>query len=146
MIGSDRLAEVTGPVIVDGQRKAPGLRFGDPRVHAVLACLLAFRLHTNGFANRDLRALVAQARGPPDVSAASMTHDLRRLRLHGFIRRIPGTFRYQLTDYRLQTAVAFTLAHDRVVGPGVAAIGDPAIATPLRVEFDRYTQRSCLAA
>jgi hypothetical protein len=29
MIGSDRLADVSGPVIVDGQRKAPGLRFGD---------------------------------------------------------------------------------------------------------------------
>ncbi len=146
VIGSDRLTEVCGPVIIHGQRKAPGLRFGDPRVHALLGCLLAFRLHTDGFTNRDLRTLVAQARGLPDVAAGSMTHDLRRLRLHGFIRRIPGTFRYQLTDYGLQTAVAFTLAHDRVVRPGVAAICDPDIPTPLRAEFNRFTQRSCLAA
>src|SRR5687768_12491657 len=84
MIGSDRLAEVSGPVLVDGRRQAPGLRFGDPRVHALLACLLGFRLHTDGFTSRDLRALVAQARGLPEVTVGSMTHDLRRLRLHGF--------------------------------------------------------------
>jgi hypothetical protein len=146
MIGSDRLAEVSEPVIVDGQRKAPGLRFGDPRVHALLACLLAFRLHTHGFTSRDLRALVAQARVQPEVSAGSMTHDLRRLRLHGFIRRIPRSYRYQLTEHGLQTAVGFTLAHDRVVRPGLAALCDPAIPTQLRTAFTRFADRSCLAA
>jgi hypothetical protein len=122
MIGSDRLAEVSGPVLVDGQRQAPGLRFGDPRAHALLACLLGFRLHTDGFSSRDLRALMAQARGLPEVTVGSMTHDLRRLRLHGVIRRIPGSYRYQLTDEGLETAVAFTLAHDRVVRPGLSVL------------------------
>ena len=33
----------------------PGLRFGDPRAQALLAVLLIFRLHPNGFSNADLR-------------------------------------------------------------------------------------------
>lgn len=148
MIGSDRFAEVSKPVTVDGDRKAPGLRFGDPRVHALLACLLAFRLHTDGFANADLRAHLADATGrtPDQVSASQMSYDLRRLRLHGFIKRIPGSFRYQLTDYGLQTAAAFTLAHDRVVRAGLATLCDPALPSGLRTAFDRFADRSCLAA
>ena len=63
MIGAERLAEVSGPVIVDGDRKAPGLRFSDARVHALLACLLTLRVHADGFTNADLRRLVAQASG-----------------------------------------------------------------------------------
>jgi hypothetical protein len=49
-IGTARLTEVAAPVIVDGDRRTSGLRFGDPVVHALLACLLHFppppgRLH-----------------------------------------------------------------------------------------------------
>jgi hypothetical protein len=147
-IGSDRLADVSGPVIVDGDRKAPGLRFTDPRVHALLSSLLVFRLHTDGFSNADLRTLLAEATGrhPGDVTASQMSYDLRRLRLHRLIRRIPHTFRYQLTDYGLQTAVAYTLAHDRVLRPGFASIGDPHLPADLRVSFTRFAERSCLAA
>jgi len=66
-IGAERLAEVSGPVVVDGDRKAPGLRFGDAMVHALLACLLIFRLHTDGFTNADLRTRLARRpRARPD--------------------------------------------------------------------------------
>jgi hypothetical protein len=148
MIGADRFADVTGPVIIDDARKAPGLRFGDPRVHALLAALLVFRMHTDGFTNADLRALLAEATGrtPQQVTASQMSYDLRRLRLHGFITRIPGTFRYQLTDHGLQTAVAFTLAHDRVVRAGIAHLSDPTVPSDLRTAFNRFADRSCLAA
>jgi hypothetical protein len=63
VIGAERLAEVSGPVTVDGERKVSGLRFGDATVQALLSCLLAFRLHTDGFTNADLRAL-RRARRP----------------------------------------------------------------------------------
>ena len=36
-----------------------------------------------------------------------ITYDLRRLRAHGFIERIPKTRRYQLTDIGLQEALLF---------------------------------------
>jgi hypothetical protein len=147
-IGSDRLADVTAPVIVDGDRKAPGLRFGDARVHTLLRSLLPLRLHTGGFTNAELRAHVAQATGRArdQVSAHQMSYDLRRLRLHGLIARIPGTFRYQLTDQGLQTAVAYTLAHDRVLRAGLAHIADPAVPGELQTAYRRFAERSCLAA
>ena len=145
-IGTTRLAEVAAPVIVDGDRKTAGLRFGDTVVHALLACLLGFRLHTHGFSNADLRARLADTLGLPDLGAGRMSYNLRRLRLHGLITRIPGTFRYQITDTGLQTAVAYTLAHDRVLRTGTALLADPALPSPLRREYNTLAARSCLAA
>ena len=43
--GEDAVGPVSRPVLVAGQR-APGLRFGDRRVHALMSILLAFRLLT----------------------------------------------------------------------------------------------------
>ena len=69
-------------------------------MHALLAALCTFRLIPDGFANRDLRALIAPLLGQPaeTITAGRMTYDLRRLRLHGLIERIPHTFRYRVTD------------------------------------------------
>jgi hypothetical protein len=80
--------------------RIPGLRFRDPRVHALLQALLIHRLLPRGFTNRDLRTLIAPLLGtnPEDITAGKMTYDLRRLREHGLIARIPHTRRYQVTD------------------------------------------------
>jgi hypothetical protein len=145
MIGAQRLADVSGPVTVDGDRKVSGLRFGDATVHALLSCLLAFRLHTDGFTNGDLRALLADALGVDELTPGQMTYQLRRLKWHGLITRIPRTFRYQLTEAGLQTAVAYTLAHDRVVRPGLAHLADPALPSDLQRAYTNFAARSCLA-
>ena len=84
--------------------------------------------------------------GIESLSAGQMTYDLRRLRLHGIIERIPHTFRYRLTSYGLETAIAYTLAHDRVLKPGIAHITDTALPSELRRAYDRFASRSCLAA
>ena len=78
--------------------------------HALPAVLLIFRLQPAGFANRDLRVITAQLRGlaPGLVSAGQMTYDLRRLKTHGLIERIPRTHRYQDTDHGLHTAMFLT--------------------------------------
>ena len=64
------------------------LRFADPRVQAPLSALVVFRLLPAGFANRDLRALLARLLGvaPDTMTAGSLTHHLRPLRLHGSSR------------------------------------------------------------
>ena len=61
-IGEDAFDRVCAPVVVDGQR-APALRFGDPRVQALLSVLVVFRLLPDGFSNRDLRAHLAPLLG-----------------------------------------------------------------------------------
>lgn len=70
-----------------------------------------------------------------------MSYDLRRLRLHGLIERIPMTHRYDLTDLGLQTALAYTLAHDRVLRPGLAELADPQLPSDLRRAYDRFAAR-----
>src|SRR5256884_5709181 len=58
--------------------RIPGLRFGDPRVHALLQALLIHRLLPRGFTNRELRTLIAPLLGatPEDITAGKMTYDL----------------------------------------------------------------------
>lgn len=63
-----------------------------------------------GFANRDLRVLLARLLGVTldTMTAGSLTYHLRRLRLHGLIALIEGTHRYRVTDGGLRTALFFT--------------------------------------
>ena len=49
-----------------------------------------------------------------------MTYDLRRLRLHGLIERIPHTNTYTLTPDGIRVAVFYTKVHDRLLGPLLA--------------------------
>ena len=138
-IGEAAFARVCAPVIVDGQR-GPALRFGDPRVQALLSALVVFRLLPRGFSNRDLRSHLAPLLGidPSAMTAGRMTYDLRRLRLHGIIERVPHTNRYQITPFGLKTAIFFTRTHNRLLRTGLSEICDPLpIETPLRRQFDR---------
>ena len=125
--GADTLTSLTSPVIHDNGTRTAGLRFGDPRVHALLCGLLTHRLLPHGFTNRDLRHLVAPLLGkrPDEITAGQMTYDLRRLREHGLIRRIPHTHRYEPTDTGLDQALFLTHAHDHLLRTGLAHLTDP---------------------
>ena len=61
-----------------------------------------------------------------------MTYDLRRLRVHGLITRIPRTHRYQLTDTGLHHAMFLTHAHNRLLRTGLAELADPDPPAPSR--------------
>ena len=122
-VGEDAFKRVNGPVEVDGQR-ASGLRFADVAVQALLSSLLVFRLLPRGFSNRDLRDHWAPLLGksPDDMTPGQMTYHLRRLRLHGLIKRITGTHRYQVTRQGWRAALFFTRTYNRVLRPGLAQI------------------------
>ena len=122
-VGEDAFKGVNGPVEVDGQR-ASGLRFADVAVQALLSSLLVFRLLPRGFSNRDLRDHWAPLLGksPDDMTPGQMTYHLRRLRLHGLIKRITGTHRYQVTRQGWRAALFFTRTYNRVLRPGLAQI------------------------
>ena len=115
------LERVVLPSTTDGQ-KAPGLRFGDPRVMALLSSLCAFTHLIGGFTNRSLRALIAEH--IPGYSARQMTYDLRRLRRKGFISRLTGSQRYELTADGRRLAVFFTKTYARILCPTLAEL-DP---------------------
>jgi hypothetical protein len=142
-IGEDAFDQVVRPIEVDGQRAA-SLRFGDPRVQALLAVLVVFSFQLRGFTNLEMRTLVAQLLGldPANYSLGRMTYDLRRLRLHGIIERIPRSHRYQLTPPGLRIALFFSRTYARLLRPKLAEIipaEAPPVSTPLRAAFDRLT-------
>jgi hypothetical protein len=107
---------------------APGLRFGDPRVMALLACLCHWGHLFNGLTNRSLRELVAGL--IPGYTARQATYDLRRLRRKGLIRRVARSQRYELTDHGRMIAVYFTKTYTRIVNPSLAEL-DPQLPDPI---------------
>lgn len=122
-MGEETLHQLNRPAEVNGQR-TPALRTTDLRVLALWHLLVWFRLLPCGFANRDLREQLAVLTGqsPNMITQGRMTYDLRRLRLHGMIERIPKTHRYRVTDFGLRAALYFTRVHARLYRPGVAQI------------------------
>jgi hypothetical protein len=139
-IGEDAFTQVVCPIEVAGQR-ASALRFGDPRVQALFAVLVVFSLQLQGFTNAEMRTLLAPLLGldPANYPAGRMTYDLRRLRLHGLIERIPHRHRYQLTPSGLRIALFFSRTYTRLLRPTLAEImpDAPATKAPIRVAFDR---------
>ena len=139
-IGEDVFEQVVRPIEVDGQR-ASALRFGDAQVQALLSVLVLFSFQLRGFTNQEMRALMSQLLGldPAHYPVGRMTYDLRRLRLHGLIQRIPHSHRYELTPTGLGIALFFTRTYARLLRPKLAEImpaGPPGDYT-LRAAFDR---------
>ena len=68
-----------------------------------------------------------------------MTYDLRRLRQHGRIERIPKTHRYRVTAFGLRAALFCTRVHARLYRPGVAQIlpHAPPTSSGLQRAFDK---------
>ena len=122
------LERVVLPSTTDDGLPAPGLRFGDPRTMALLACLCCYQHLFAGLTNRTLRELIAGL--IPGYGPRQMTYDLRRLRRKGFIQRIPRTQRYELTNQGRRLAVFFTKTYTRIVNPSLAEL-DPALPSEI---------------
>ncbi|MGH8996908.1 MAG: hypothetical protein ACRDYB_12910 [Acidimicrobiales bacterium] len=114
------LEAVVLPSVHNGQR-APGLRFGDPRITTLFGALCSFDHIWSGLNNRSLRALM-QEHFDPSYTPQRATYDLRRLRLKGFIERIAGTHRYRVTLYGRRIATFFTRLVTRVVVPALTEL------------------------
>jgi len=155
-VGEEALQQLNGPLEVNGQRTS-ALRTTDLRVLALWHLLVWFRLLPCGFANRDLREQLAALTGqlPTTITQGRMTYDLRRLRLHGMIERIPKTHRYRVTPFGLRAALFFTRTHARLYRPVVSEMlahappEERALArhfARLDEEIDKRVQRANLVA
>jgi len=152
--GAEAITAVTGPVLTGAGTRIPGLPLAQARSHALLAALLIFRLLPRGFTNRDLREVTAELRGLPTVTAGQITYDLRRLRSHQLIERVPRTHRYRVTGTGLHTAMILTRIHDRVLPAGLAHLtqttGPPSklrvAATAYQTAIDNIIHDAGLAA
>jgi hypothetical protein len=144
MLTEDTFRTINGPVAA-GRQRASGLRFADPRAHALLQALILFRQIAQGFRSSDLRHHLAalSGRDPESLSQGAITYQLRRLRLHGLIERLPKSFRYRVTEFGFRTALFFTRVYNRILRPGLAAAlpNLRAVDAPLKRAFDQIDTR-----
>lgn len=151
------LNQVTRPSLTGDGQRTPALRFGDPRVTALMSATVGFCHVAAGFDNNTLTGLMDSLL---DVhyTHRQATYDLRRLRRKNLIERLPHTNRYQLTPLGRRVAVMFTKAYGRVLAPGLTAL-DPnlppdlakrhPLATAWRAldrELDRFVNAGLAAA
>jgi hypothetical protein len=152
----EKMHQLNRPIEVNGQRTS-ALRTTDLRVLALWHVLVWFRLLPCGFCNRDLREQVAVLTGqlPTAITQGRMTYDLRRLRLHGMIERIPTTHRYRVTPFGLRVALLFTRVHARRYRPSVTQFSSKSPPENSRLgrhfqnledTIDIYVQEAKLAA
>lgn len=118
------LATLVLPSRTPEGQPAPGLKFGQPRVTALLQALCLFALTPEGITNQRLRPLVAQLLALPDAqyTARQMGYDLRRLARKGIIRRVPGKLCYMLTPYGRRVALFLSKVHARLLRPALQAL------------------------
>ena len=140
MLTEDAFQTINGPIAA-GRQRASGLRFADLRVQSLLHGLIPFRLLVDGFRCADLRhhLAVLSGREPASISQGAITYQLRRLRLHGLIERVPSSFRYRVTELGLRVALFFTRTYNRILRPGLALALSSlrAIDAPLKRAFDK---------
>jgi hypothetical protein len=156
ILAEETFRQINRPIEVNGQR-ASALRFAEPKVQMLWHALLLFRLQPQGFGNADLRSHIAALSGiaPEQIHQGAMTYQLRRLRLHGMIERVPRTHRYRVTSLGLRAALFFTRSYTRILRSGLAFAvpGHRAVDTPLKRCFDNlekeiqaWTNKAKLAA
>ena len=133
--GAAALAALTQPVISPAGTRTAGMPILSPRVQALLAALCVFRLLPAGFTNRDLRTHLAPLLGltAGAMTSGQLTYDLRRLRIHGLICRIPHSFRYQVTAAGIRQALFLTRLTQRFLIPGLAELTDSSPPVPARL-------------
>ncbi len=131
VLASPAFERIARPTLTEDGRRAPALRFGDPRVQALAGALCTTTLAVTGITNKSLRALMTGLLGAATYSMNQASYDLARLRTNGLITRIPGKNRYRLTGDGLRFAIFYTKVHDRLLRPLLAADQPPA-PQPLR--------------
>ena len=144
---SPAFARISQPTFTGDGRRAPGLRFGDPRVMALAGALANTLCAVTGITNKSLRALMTGLLGVP-YSINQASYDLSRLTRNGLIARIPHRNIYALTPDGLRFAIFYTKVCDRVLRPLMA--GDqpqapPPLRAALRVIDAEVTRRLAAA-
>jgi hypothetical protein len=126
VLASPAFERVAQSSVTAGGRRAPALRFGDPRVMALLGALCV-SLNALGFTSRSLRAQVSRLLGVI-YTPNQMSYDLGRLRLNRLIDRVKGTNTYLPTAEGQRVAIFYTKVHNRLLRPLLAANAPPAQA------------------
>jgi hypothetical protein len=119
VLASPAFERIAHPTTTADGRRAPALRFGDPRVQALAGALSVSLLAVTGITNKSLRASMTGLLGST-YSMNRASYDLTRLRRNGLIVRVKGRNRYRLTNDGLAFAIFYNKVHNRILRPLLA--------------------------
>lgn len=119
----DLLARLAKPVQLK-KSKIAGIRLDQVRMMRLLQVLLGRGAGSlGGWSTQELRSAILdtfQLRAS-QYSLSAIRYDLRKLRAHGLIERLPHTHRYRLTTKGQKVAILMTLLRKRLYGPLAAS-------------------------
>jgi hypothetical protein len=118
-LASPAFERIAQPTLTQDGRRAPALRFGDPRVQALAGSLAILGFAVTGITSKSLRAWMTGLLGKP-YTTNKASYDLARLSRNGLITRVPRTSTYRLTSDGQLFAVFYTKVHDHVLYPLMA--------------------------
>jgi hypothetical protein len=89
--GNDKLNKLSCPA-KDNDRSFPGFNFFDPDDQSLFEAIARGEYNISGFQNKILRRYLL------DKTSTQISRQLKRLRLHGLIKKIGRTYKYYLTS------------------------------------------------
>lgn len=112
--GSDKLNKMSGPVRED-HRRYRGFNFFDPQDERLLRSLARGEFTISGFQNKDLRRCLK------DQSSGQISRTMKRLRVHGLIKKVGRTYKYYLTALGRQVITLGLKLKELYIIPALAA-------------------------
>jgi hypothetical protein len=112
-VGIKNLEKISKPAD-DGQRTYRGFNFFDEKDHQLFEGLMRGEFNIHGFKNCLLRAVLVGKSGP------QISRIIKRLLLHGLIKRVRGTYRYYLTRLGKKVVTTALKLKTLVVIPSLA--------------------------
>jgi hypothetical protein len=97
----------------------PGIRIDNKRLLRIMEIFLNPFYAINPWKSKDLHKSLqnAFALSPSSYTLDQLRYDIRKLKAHGIIQRIAGTYLYELTDFGKKVCILFVLFHSRIFGP-----------------------------
>jgi len=115
----DVLARLAQPVI-QGKTKVPGIKLEQKRILRLLEVLLQGASgHLKRWTTAQLRQTVLEqcSLKEKDYTLNQVRYDLRKIRLHGLIERIPHSYAYRFTQRGQKLALLLIQLRKRIYGP-----------------------------
>jgi hypothetical protein len=111
--GRDKLDKLSQPVEHQG-RTYPGFNFFDQEDDTLFRAIARGEFNVSGMQNKTLRRFLS------GKTSAQMSRLLKRLRLHGLIRKVGRTYKYYLTQFGKQVLTTGIKLRELVVIPRLA--------------------------
>ena len=128
-----------------GASRMAGLNVTQPRIRAAMQAAVALSTHPHGFTASEhaqqVRTIMDVEEG--EYHSRHASYDLKKLRGHGLVVRIPGSRRYEVPRDGVAKMAAFMVLRDKVLMPLLSSATNPKADAlpPNRSEIDIQYER-----